>query len=57
MGLMSKIKSLIRTNESNQNGKFEDFFSFVARTYGKSVNRRTIESLIDADIIIGNKNW
>ena len=36
--------------EREKNGKFEDFFSFVARTYGKSVNRRTIESLIDADV-------
>ncbi len=36
-------------NERNKNGKFTDFFNFVARTYGKSVNRKTIESLIDAD--------
>ncbi len=28
---------------------FTDFFDFVARTYGKSVTRKTIESLIDAD--------
>ncbi len=32
-----------------ENGKFKDFFNFVARTYGKSVNRKTIEALIDAD--------
>ena len=31
------------------NGKFKDFFNFIARTYGKSVNRKTIEALIDAD--------
>ena len=35
--------------ERNENGRFEDFYQFVARTYGKSVNRKTIESLIDAD--------
>ena len=32
-----------------KNGKFKDFFNFVARTYGKSVNKKTIEALIDAD--------
>ena len=32
-----------------KNGKYTDFFNFVARTYGKSVNKKTIESLIDAD--------
>lgn len=32
-----------------ESGKFTDFYNFVARTYGKSVNRKTIESLIDAD--------
>ena len=36
-------------NERQANGPFVDFFQFVARTYGKSVNRKTIESLIDAD--------
>lgn len=35
--------------ERKQNGRYTDFFNFVARTYGKSVNRKTIESLIDAD--------
>jgi DNA polymerase-3 subunit alpha len=30
-------------------GLFTDFFDFVSRTYGKAVNRKTIESLIDAD--------
>lgn len=34
--------------ERNQNGDYKDFFQFVARTYGKSVNRKTIENLIDA---------
>ena len=32
-----------------KNGKYIDFFNFVARTYGKSVNKKTIEALIDAD--------
>ena len=31
------------------NGEFIDFIDFVKRTYGKSVNKKTIESLIDAD--------
>lgn len=36
MGLMSKIKSLIRTNESNQNGKFEDLYA--RRERGESLS-------------------
>lgn len=32
-----------------KNGLFVDFCDFVKRTYGKSVNKKTIESLIDAD--------
>lgn len=36
-------------SERNENGRFTDFFDFVARTYGKSVNKKTLESLIDAD--------
>ena len=32
------------------NGDFKDFFDFIARTYGKSVNKKTIESLIDAGV-------
>ncbi len=31
-----------------QKGEFKDFFNFVSRCYGKGVNRKTIESLIDA---------
>lgn len=34
--------------EREANGPFEDFFDFVARTYGKSVSKKTIEYLIDA---------
>ena len=32
------------------NGEYKDFFDFLARTYGKSVNKKTIESLIDAGV-------
>lgn len=34
--------------EREKNGPYQDFFDFVARTYGKSVNKKTIECLIDA---------
>ena len=37
-------------NERNENGRFTDFYNFVARTYGKSVNKKTLEALIDADV-------
>lgn len=36
--------------ERMSNGDFKDFFDFIARTYGKSVNKKTIESLIDAGV-------
>lgn len=36
-------------NERKEHGRFIDFFDFVARTYGKSVNKKTIEALIDGD--------
>lgn len=36
--------------KERQNGPFTDFFDFVARTYGKAVNQKTIESLIDAGV-------
>ena len=36
--------------ERNLNGRFTDFYNFVVRTYGKSVNRKTLEALIDADV-------
>lgn len=42
------VKTII--NERIKNGKYIDFFDFVSRTYGKSVNKKTIESLIDADV-------
>ncbi len=34
--------------EREKNGKYKDFFDFVARTYKKSINKKTIECLIDA---------
>lgn len=43
----SAVSEIIK--ERKERGKFEDFYQFVARTYGKSVNRKTLESLIDAD--------
>lgn len=36
--------------ERDLNGEYKDFFDFVSRTYGKSINRRTIECLIDAGV-------
>jgi len=36
--------------ERQTNGEYKDFFDFIARTYGKSVNKKTIESLIDAGV-------
>ncbi|MGM9834666.1 MAG: DNA polymerase III subunit alpha [Bacilli bacterium] len=36
--------------ERNKNGEYIDFYDFVSRTYGKSVNRKTLECLIDAGV-------
>ena len=44
----SAVEDIIKERE--ENGKYKDFLDFVARTYGKSVNRKTIESLIDGDV-------
>lgn len=38
-------KELLKEREK---GKFEDFFDFVKRTYSKTINRKVIESLIEA---------
>ena len=43
----SAVSEIIK--ERLENGRFTDFYNFVARTYGKSVNKKTIEALIDAD--------
>ena len=44
----SAVAEIIK--ERNDNGRFTDFYNFVARTYGKSVNKKTLEALIDADV-------
>ncbi len=45
------ISSVIEiVEERDKNGKFIDFYNFVARCYRKGINRRIIESLIDADV-------
>lgn len=36
-------------NERN-NGKFKDIYDFIKRCYGKSVNKKTLESLINAGV-------
>ena len=40
-------KEIVKEREK---GLFTDFYDFVKRMYGKSVNKKTIESLIDADV-------
>ena len=42
--------STVIYEERIANGEYKDFFDFLARTYGKSVNKKTIESLIDAGV-------
>lgn len=37
--------------ERDRNGEFKDYLDFVARVYGKSVNKKTIVSLIDAGVL------
>ena len=34
-----------------KNGLYQDFYDFVVRCYGNSVNKKTIENLIDADAL------
>lgn len=41
----SAIRLILAEREK---GTFQDVYDFVSRTYGKGVNRKTIESLIDA---------
>lgn len=41
----SAIRMILTEREK---GSFQDIYDFVSRTYGKGVNRKTIESLIDA---------
>lgn len=42
---ISVINSIL---EERKNGKFKDIYDFINRCYGKSVNKKTIESLIFA---------
>jgi DNA polymerase III subunit alpha len=53
---VSAVRSIL---DERKKGKFIDIFDFVARTYGKSVNKKTLESLIDASVFTSfglNKN-
>ena len=45
---VSAVDDIIEEREKN--GKYKDFLDFVARIHGKSVNKKTIESLIDGDV-------
>ena len=38
-------------DERKQNGKYLDYLDFIARVYGKSVNKKTIISLIEAGVL------
>jgi DNA polymerase-3 subunit alpha len=42
---MSAVKTIL---DERKKGKFLNIYDFIKRTYGKSINRKTIESLIDA---------
>jgi len=53
---LSSIKNLgeSATNsiiKERQKGEFKDYLDFVSRVYGKSVNKKTIISLIDAGVL------
>ena len=51
--------AVIKILEEREKGKFLDYFDFIARCYGKSINKKTIESLILAgalDCFRINKN-
>lgn len=37
--------------EEREKGLYKDYLDFVARTYGKSINKKTIISLIDAGVL------
>lgn len=45
----SAIRFILSEREK---GSFQDIYDFVSRTYGKGVNRKTIESLIDAGCFV-----
>jgi len=37
--------------ERNQKGQFKDYLDFITRVYGKSVNKKTLVSLIEAGVL------
>lgn len=41
----SAVKTIL---DARIKGKFTDIFDFIKRTYGRSINKKTLESLIDA---------
>ena len=43
----SSVKTIL---EKRAKGKFQDIYDFISRCYGKSINRKTLESLIDAGV-------
>ncbi len=38
--------------EEREKGPFQDIYDFIARCYGKSINRKTLESLNDAGVFL-----
>jgi len=54
---LNSIKNLGNTatnsiiDERNKNGEYKDYLDFIKRVYGKSVNKKTIVSLIDAGVL------
>jgi DNA polymerase-3 subunit alpha len=50
LSVIKQVGNIAATDILNirENGEYKDFFDFVARTYGKSVTRKTLEYLIYA---------
>ena len=44
---ITATRSILKERE---NGKFKDIYDFIKRCYGKSVNKKTLESLINAGV-------
>lgn len=53
LSAISNVGTIVGQTIINErmNGVYIDFFDFVSRVYGRAVNRKTIESLIDADAL------
>lgn len=45
------VNAVLAIIEERKNGEFKDYLDFVARVYGKSVNKKTICALIDAGVL------